>query len=607
MYFAIHTGIKKAYLQWFPFSNLSETDQDDISSVEFYKKYIENGTFVLFPAALHQSENYIQKGDGSFRDASLISPILFLVLQSIGKEISEKYIAQRSSDIEVYYAGNYPCMRPRYKQDYDMFFKSVNADIEGYQYFIKTDISNFFPSISLDKLISRMDQVCNSDRVQIPQNRLSLYKMILQYCGNGRFPLIENSVCTSYLATVVYLDEIDERMYQFMQDKVPAIDGFHMVRYVDDMYILISTDKPIGYLHEAYNTIRNEYSSILKDYGLALNTKKCCIRPTHEINDELKKSLYDEFYNGEKRDIEMLFSGSLLKFINEMSIEMIFDCLSVEKYNELIEKCFSSPDIEFTPSEVFNYFVYENETELQKEDVIHAITNLVAQDLSFISLDPKRLTAMIMKTHNDVTIRAFLNQLFLRYRTEKWNSYDTSIAITYLIQSKFRHIDLLHILEKKCPGLYYFYYFYCRGNMRLSWQHGTNEKLIKIIGNDKKCCFLYFMFWVENQRNNNLAKYAYYKNYFDRVTAHLAYHINYEKNLKRPNYNRFYKEAELLKFYRELDGSDDIIKNAHKLRNENPISHASADLIDRDNTSKDLDEAIEQLQELIVAFVNRFC
>ena len=48
----------------------------------------------------------MQKGDGSFRDSSLVPMVLFLVLQAIGKEIQKKYVSGRSENIIVYYAGN---------------------------------------------------------------------------------------------------------------------------------------------------------------------------------------------------------------------------------------------------------------------------------------------------------------------------------------------------------------------------------------------------------------------------------------------------------------------------------------------------------------------
>ena len=159
--------------------------------------------------------------------------------------------------------------------------------------------------------------------------------------------------------------------------------------------------------------------------------------------------MYDEYFNGQKHNIEELFSGALQKFLSDLSVELLLDSIDIEKYNELINKHFSSDDIEFTPSEVFNYFVYENEEELQSKPVVEEIVGLVKQSISFINLDPKRLTVMIMKTKEDRAIKGFLSQLFKRNRAEKWNSYDTTIAISYLIQSKFQFIDLLNVLSNR--------------------------------------------------------------------------------------------------------------------------------------------------------------
>ena len=91
MYFSLNTGSQKAYLRWFPFANLSSADKETISGEEFYNSYIKTASFMLFPPAMHQSENYLQKGDGSFRDSSLVAPILFLFLQSIGLEVHNHY------------------------------------------------------------------------------------------------------------------------------------------------------------------------------------------------------------------------------------------------------------------------------------------------------------------------------------------------------------------------------------------------------------------------------------------------------------------------------------------------------------------------------------
>ena len=605
MYFSLKPGAQKAYLQWFPFTKLSPEDKKTIAGEEFYNNYIKTASFMLFPPAMHQSENYLQKGDGSFRDSALVAPVLYLFLQAIGFEIHNHYSSIRPSDISVYYAGNYERLRPKYKQDYDDFFKELNSSIDEYQYFIKTDITNFFANINVDKLISQIDSICNSDSVTFSQTQLHLFKELLTYCGNGRFPLIENSVASSFLATVVYLDAVDKALYEYISTNITVFSSFRIVRYVDDMYILISSDKPVGYLHEAYNEIRNEYSSILKNFGLALNTKKCCLKESKEINQELKKSLYDEYFNGQKHNIEELFSGALYRFLKDLSLELLLDSIDIEKYNALIDKHFSSDDIEFTSSEVFNYFVYEDETDLQSDAVVKEIIDLVEQSISFISLDPKRLTVMIMKTNNDRAIKGFLNQLFKKNRSDKWNSYDTTIAISYLIQSKFRHIDLLDILSNRHPKLYSYYYHHCKNSTIHCLDLWRAKRLSEIIARDSKAYYLYFMHLCEMKRENYMAAFAYYKNYFDRVTADLDFAAGNDPSLKKPNYNKFYKEGTLISFYNGVKDSKAVIETAHKLRNANPLSHASSGLLDNNNTSEDLCESIKALSRLIYGYIEQ--
>lgn len=318
MYFKLSEGSKKSYLQWFPFSKITADEEEYIASEEFFEKYIRKAAFVLFPEAMHQSENFLQKGDGSFRDSSLLSPVLYLALQAIGKEISNHYQTVRNMNIDAFYAGNYYYMRAKYKQDYDEFYKLINTHISDCQYFIKTDVTNFFPNIDLDVLINQIDKRSNLDDVCFTPTQLKMIKELLLYCGAGKFPTIENSTASSYLATIVYMDEIDNRIYQFIKEKIDCISDFKIIRYVDDMYILVSSSHDIVMLYDAYKQIRNEYSSILKEYGLSLNAKKCCLKPAIEINDELKKSLYDEYFNGIQHDIEELFEGKFQEFLNSL-------------------------------------------------------------------------------------------------------------------------------------------------------------------------------------------------------------------------------------------------------------------------------------------------
>ena len=102
MYFSLNEGSKKAYLQWFPFTKLSKKDEETISGEDFYNTYIKTASLVLFSSVMHQSENFLQKGDGSFRDSSLIGPILYLTLQtSVYKGYKRDKIEMRGDRAEI--------------------------------------------------------------------------------------------------------------------------------------------------------------------------------------------------------------------------------------------------------------------------------------------------------------------------------------------------------------------------------------------------------------------------------------------------------------------------------------------------------------------------
>ncbi len=193
-----------------------------------------------------------------------------------------------------------------------------------------------------------------------------------------------------------------------------------------------------------------------------------------------------------------------------------------------------------------------------------------------------------MKTKSTATIKVLLNQLFQRNRKELWNSYDTSIAISYLIQSEFRRIDLLAALNENSANLKNYYYYCCENCFLFTLRNRRINEYLKIIDKDWKAYFLYFMYWVERKRHNTLAEYAFYKNYFDRFTAVLAFFYNYDPTFKKKNYKGFYKEQAFKTFFKGIDNSEDVIKRAHDLRNANPMSHASAGLIDKATTSQEL-------------------
>lgn len=214
---------------------------------------------------------------------------------------------------------------------------------------------------------------------------------------------------------------------------------------------------------------------------------------------------------------------------------------------------------------------------------------------------------MVVQSGGDKAVKSMLNQLFVRYRQGLWNSYDTTIAIAYLIQSKFQHIDLLGILREKCPDLYHYYYYGCKTSFLCQLSNTKLNQVLRCVEKDRKTVFLYFMSVCEKNRYNYLVSYAYYKNFFDRITAHMTYLAGEKENSKKPNFRKYYKESEIKRVYSNIPNSEAIITQAHKMRNENPLSHASARLIDSDNTSADLQSVQDNLYFLICEYAQENC
>ena len=608
-YFELNENTKKSYLQFFPLTKISKTEEENLKSESFFNNYIKDLTFVIDEECFFRTNNFLQKGDGSFRDSSLVSPILFLVLQTLGYKIYNLYEQERNENIEVYYAGNYNEMDVMYKRSYDEFYNSINSKKNDFDYYLKTDISNFFSNINVNILVEKIDKNCNKkgNKSSIKSSELKVLKDILEYVGFEKFPTIENSVATSFLATNVYLDEIDNYIYDYIS-KNKNKDSFKMIRYVDDLYILFNSNKINKNTKDFCNELRNQYSSILKKYGLALNNKKFTFTKIENIENELKKSLYSENIDIKDNNLEKFSDESLYQFITKLSSILDNDYITIEGYNELINEYFSDDNIEYAPTEIFNYFIYSSDIIGKNKKISDSICKLIEKDISFISLDPKRLTTLVLKTKNGRAIRNLLNSLFERSRNNYWNTYDTSIAVHYLIQRGFEHSDLINVLGENESDLKNFYDYFCKNSFMKTFENKINKVINKSISiitgkekEKKKTYFLYLMYKVEKEKNNTLSEFNFFKNYFDRVTAYLEFKYSSEK-LNRPNFKKFYNKQEHCKFYNCIDCSKEVLEKAHDIRNANPLSHASAELFE-DYTTEEIKRNIEDLKDLIKCYI----
>lgn len=220
-------------MQLFPFTLLTDPEKERIASEDFFKLYIKGGGIFSDPETFDVTNRYLQKSDSSFRITKLVSPILYLYLSAIGTQISKKYINQRENT-RVYHAGKIKNLLYHYKDSYDDFFADINESQEGYDYYIKIDLTNFFGSIDINELFEKI----NEEEEILDPRTILIYKNILSLIGNENFPIVENNAGLSYLATEIYLDKTDLAIEKYL-GKLKILEKFQLIRYVDDLFIFL--------------------------------------------------------------------------------------------------------------------------------------------------------------------------------------------------------------------------------------------------------------------------------------------------------------------------------------------------------------------------------
>ena len=81
--------------------------------------------------------------------------------------------------------------------------------------------------------------------------------------------------------------------------------------------------------------------------------------------------------------------------------------------------------------------------------------------------------------------------------------------------------------------------------------------------------------------------------------------VNGDKKGNHPNYKGYYKESAFKVLYSDCADSALIIEIAHKLRNSNPLSHSSAELIDSSNTSAEILHSIDALEKVVIEKIGK--
>ena len=600
----IPQNTKNKYFQTYSFQ-LSEENWNELVSEKFFTSYIKTGKFLTEEDNLTFPNRTLQKHHGAYRHVKIVSPIIYLFLIAIGSHVQRIYTETRpQNNTSVYFAGTFNGEKPsaHYKSSYDSYLVDMNACQEAFEYCFQIDFSTFFPLVDTDSLFGKVE---NLD----PKSEL-IYTSLIKMIGRGKMPIVDGNSGLSYLNTIVYLDAFDTELVNFLKN-IEEIKDFHLVRYVDDLAIFINCDEnKLSYLN---STVYTKIIELAVKNRLEINSSKTkYFTSTVELSSNMNVALYDYFVNDENIDFEQYYSkNNLISFLDSLiSLPTHADFEEYEK-NALVN--LENSELVYGGADVLNAIVYNKSYWANDEEIIDKIKILVDTDYKKLRFSVRALITLVLNTRDSQVIKTLLNNIFTSFKNHNNDLIDEILSIEYLVQRNFKNDDLINIIKKTNPNLVdYIEKFQINGLItqirRENKIYYTSEnKIYNNLDDDPYINFLFFRYKYFESLGQTLESFAYFKNYFDRFLAHAMFcmGMGIDKD-KEPNYNKYYKETEIKKALKNLklsfnyDEIKDIIHTAHTIRNSNPVSHASAQLIRDNNLSKyEILDSIQKLKIII--------
>ncbi|HDD0308150.1 TPA: AbiA family abortive infection protein [Staphylococcus aureus] len=580
-FFNLNKAKLESYIQWYPFSKLTENSKCIILSEKFFLNFIKNGAIFKEYNTFNFPSHYSQKTSASFRNMTLVYPFVYLYIEVVGYHISKKY-TRKSKYVRCYYSGDLSENEFSYKNSYDKFFADINALSSTYDNFYKFDISNFFDAVDINLLFKLINE-----GEEILDTRSSLiYKRLLQQIGGNKFPTLENSSALSYLATYIYLDKVDYELEKVLQ-KNSKIESFQIIRYVDDLYIFFNTME--SELNLVSSEIKNVVIDAYRKVKLNLNENKTKLGKSSEVNETLSAALYSHYVHKEEIDIAHFYDKNKIRLFLDDLYNLAYSH-NHENFKYILDKHFTKEGITYSSDEVLRYLAYYEDELFQDEVIIYKVKRLILTDYNFIKYKINIFLRIILNTNHGDLIRYLLNELF---KKDKFNSFDIAISLNYLLLRNFQHTDLMYKIRAVDSDIIDYINRYCKQDFLKELDKEYNY-IIKLNLNREfsdsslKVWYLYFLYKYYDKNGDTLEAFAYYKTYFDRMVSLLMYYKKISIGKKEsPNYKRHYKvgnaqtdfEKLNARYYKNKNVST-LLSELYKLRNFNPINHSSAEIIE---------------------------
>mgnify|MGYP001863969751 CR=1 FL=1 len=577
----------KFYFQLYPIKFCN--NYKVITTKEFFQNNILNGRFLTEETNYNICENYEIKKDGTFRNKVLISPILYLYYTALVMEISKKYKQKRNDNISVRYAGNFTKEELHYKNQYYEFINELQEQSNKYDTYIKLDIKDFFEKIDINKMT-----VLLKNSIAINEKEQMQFKELISFIGNKKFPQIDAGIASSYLATIVYLDIIDNKYYRQIKNILDT-EEFKMVRYVDDLYIFFNAENL--QLNKIENKLTYEYTNLIHEYSLNVNMGKTHLRDSSLIYEDINSiSLEDEAVLEEELSDDFT-KNALENFFYKLISETQCNGINYETYYNIIDEYFDNPNIRFYQKQIYTTIVFKNLEWFKETSTYKCFKNILSNNNDILIHDPKRLLSALLNMRSAELIKRFLYNLYTKYENYEWTVYDSFLAMRYLLYRNFKNKKLLNILKEKDNKLYMYVIQYIKNdwteniiNTNISEMEICDQALMESI------FFIRFLSIIEYNKENYLTYQAYMKSFFDSVTSNLVY-------IKENKKEYFFEKRRILQFYKKNFNIDE--KKEEQIscfcdsRNENPLCHSNIKIIKNKNMKEKIIKESKDIVEML--------
>ena len=209
----------------------------------------------------------------------------------------------------------------------------ATAKLEDYKYVAELDIANFYDSVRLDILETRIREITgveNQEEVSLLFHFLNYWNRNVNLYGKQVVGLPQDALadCSRILANF-YLQPYDEYVFDLSQK-----EGFRYFRYADDQFIFADTEEKLKF-------IIFKISQKLNYLGLNINQKKVVVRKTEELISHRSFEIFDILKEKDtKKDVDAVekFVDGYLSMLDKDGLKNI-----KERGNPLLTRALFCP------------------------------------------------------------------------------------------------------------------------------------------------------------------------------------------------------------------------------------------------------------------------